>query len=45
LAKPEVKEQIHHLAERIGSPEALRCCDNAATWDWREFLNERKKLI
>jgi len=29
------------FAERIGSPIALRCCDDGGTWDWRAYLAKR----
>lgn len=43
LARPEIQNQLQHLAERIGADPALRGCDDAATWDWRDYLAKRVK--
>lgn len=40
---PAFVARLASLAARITSPTPLRCCDDAETWDWRAFINERKE--
>lgn len=44
LAKPGVCARLQDLADRIGAEVAVRCCDDAATWDWRAYLRQRQEL-
>ena len=30
---------------RIAADPVLRICDDPETWDWREFLRNRKKRL
>jgi hypothetical protein len=39
--REEFKSTIEELASRIASPKPLRVCDDAATWDWRNYLKSR----
>ena len=41
LSRPEVVEMLDELSTRIGSLIPLRCCDDAATWEWRNYLAAR----
>ena len=41
LVQPEVKQTVLEIARRIGSPEPIRCCDDAESWDWRSYLRQR----
>jgi hypothetical protein len=41
LLRPEVVKMLDALSTRIGSLIPLRCCDDAATWEWREYLADR----
>ena len=41
LEDPLVQERLSDIALRIGSLCAVRCCDDAATWDWRKYLARR----
>jgi len=41
LKQPTAASTLSELSARIGSEFPLRCCDDAATWDWRAFLDER----
>jgi len=41
LTRAAVQSHIARLASRIGSPVALRCCDNPDTWDWRAYVKAR----
>jgi 5-methylcytosine-specific restriction endonuclease McrA len=41
LARPEVGVLLGNLASRIGSPVALRCCDDGEDWDWRAYVKMR----
>jgi len=41
LDDPVVQERLADIALRIGSPRAIRCCDDAVTWDWRKYLQRR----
>lgn len=34
--------ELMELAARIAAPAPLRVCDDAATWNWREFVNARQ---
>ncbi len=36
---------VSEISTRISSPVPLRCCDDAETWDWREFLKSRQKAL
>lgn len=42
---PEVNALYDEIAARIGQANALRACDDAATWDWRAFVNLRKSVL
>lgn len=42
---PEVKKLYDEIAARIGSETLLRVCDDAATWNWRAFVNLRKAAL
>ena len=42
LESVRVQSILERLAPRIVSPQPLHSCDDAATWDWRAFLNSRK---
>jgi hypothetical protein len=35
------RRMVEGIAARIGSPAPLRICDDAAAWDWREYLRAR----
>ncbi|MGV3616750.1 MAG: HNH endonuclease [Fimbriimonas sp.] len=37
--------QIDRLAARIGPASAVRCCDDAESWDWRAYVAERKARV
>jgi hypothetical protein len=39
--REEFRRTVEELAGRIGSLQSLRVCDDAETWDWREFLRAR----
>jgi len=45
LGRHEAVHSLSDLAMRIASANALRCCDDAATWDWRAFLKRRAASI
>jgi 5-methylcytosine-specific restriction endonuclease McrA len=45
LERPEVKELLEMLAQRVANCPALRVCDNPETWDWRAFIRQRKLLL
>ncbi|MHB8635772.1 MAG: hypothetical protein ACYC96_04790 [Fimbriimonadaceae bacterium] len=45
LARPEVAQILDELAVRIAAPFALRCCDDATSWDWRAFLIRRQAQL
>jgi endogenous inhibitor of DNA gyrase (YacG/DUF329 family) len=45
LATKEFSEVTAELAGRIQSPEAVRCCDDPAKWDWRAYIEVRKKAL
>ncbi|AIE87963.1 hypothetical protein OP10G_4595 [Fimbriimonas ginsengisoli Gsoil 348] len=32
---------LDELAERVASPQPIRVCDDAETWDWRAYLTRR----
>ncbi len=42
LARPAAQGLRAELTARIGLPLAQRACDDASTWDWREFLKKRE---
>lgn len=42
LEDPAFGRRIGEFAARIGAPDPLRVCDDAASWDWREYLLARK---
>lgn len=44
MAGSEFRRRHQELAARIGAPCAVRCCDDAASWDWREYVQVRKAL-
>jgi hypothetical protein len=39
--RPGYAELFDELAARIASPHPVRCCDDAATWDWRAHVRSR----
>ncbi len=41
LTKPQFAVVRNEMVSRIGSSPPLRCCDDAPTWDWREYLDRR----
>ncbi len=41
LARPETVALVQDLTRRVQAPVPLRCCDDARTWDWREFVARR----
>lgn len=43
LNRPEAQNILTEIATRIGSENPIRPCDDAATWDWRAYVNLRKK--
>jgi hypothetical protein len=45
LAKGEAQDKVNDLVARIGSPTPLRCCDDAGSWDWREYLKGRVHAV
>lgn len=42
---PEVKRLYDEIAVRIAAEPPIRACDDAATWDWRGFVNLRKAAL
>jgi hypothetical protein len=42
LTAPGVEALLTELAGRIASPHPLRVCDDAATWDWRDYVDLRR---
>lgn len=38
------KGELRELTSRVQNPNAIRCCDDAETWNWREFLKRRKSV-
>ena len=45
MASPTYAQVLEELASRVGSPEAIRCCDDQATWDWRAYVKARKSVL
>lgn len=41
LESLETQSLLSELAERIAAPMAIRCSDDAETWDWRAYLKAR----
>ena len=35
-------QSLHEISIRVQNPIAVRCCDDAESWNWREFLRGRK---
>jgi len=35
------KELLEDCALRIAAPQAIRCCDDPSSWDWRAYLDQR----
>lgn len=42
-SRSEVQSRLDELAARICASEPLRACDDAATWDWRDAVEQRKQ--
>ncbi|MCW5943525.1 MAG: HNH endonuclease [Fimbriimonadaceae bacterium] len=42
VADPCFGRRLGEFAVRVGAPGPLRCCDDAANWDWRQYLQVRK---
>lgn len=42
MERPEFNQLLAEIAGRIRAVDAVRCCDDAETWDWRYFLAERR---
>lgn len=42
MVLPQFQIAIAEIAVRIASPEPLRRCDDAATWNWRDYVRRRQ---
>lgn len=41
VGRPKYRARIEALARRVGCVDALRPCDDADVWDWRDYLRKR----
>ena len=44
LQSHECTVKLKEFSVRIGSPEAIRCCDDPKHWDWRAYVKAREAL-
>ncbi len=35
-------QSLHEISIRVRNPVAVRCCDDAESWNWREYIKDRK---
>lgn len=45
LGSPNAKKTLNELRSRVHSPNAVLECDDAESWDWRAFLDQRKTVL
>lgn len=43
VASEIYQTRLTELAARIGAEKPVRCCDDAATWDWRAYVRLRSQ--
>ena len=41
----EFIERREEFAARIGGDAPIKCCDDAASWDWRSYVDQRVALL
>lgn len=42
---PQFSKLLEPLSLRIASPIAIRCCDDAGSWSWRQYVLDRRARL